>query len=108
MSQEIRCNITRSNTATPIAKNIVMQFDEMGAQEASGYQGAEPHFTYKVQTTLLPLRDPQFVRFRDHLIDQDTIDIVTNRLRVYLIVSDPVLHTLNGHWEMVVTRYRGG
>jgi len=103
----VRANITRAGVNTPIATNIVLQLDEMNALEAASYQGADPHFTYKVYTTMLPVGNPQLVQFRDYLIDQVVIDAVTNAPRKFLIIGEPKMHIADGHWQMVVTRMRG-
>ena len=107
MSEDLRVNLTRAGQANPIATNVVVQSDEMNALEATTYQGADPHFTYKCFTTLLPLNNPQFVLFRDHMIDQVVIDTITNTNRKFLIISEPKLHVLDGYWTWVCTRMRG-
>ena len=85
----------------------MVQLDEMNALEAATYQGADPHFTYKAFTTMLPMGNPQLVLFRDHLIDQVVIDAITNAPRKFLIIGEPKIHTLDGHWQWVCTRMRG-
>lgn len=107
MSEFIRANIVRANVANPIASNIVFQLDEMNTLEAATYKGADPHFTYKAFTFMLPMNDPQLVLFRDHMIDQVVIDAVTNAPRKYLIIGEPKIQTLTGSWQWVCTRMRG-
>jgi hypothetical protein len=85
----------------------MVQLDKLPAMEAATYQGADPHFTYNVYTTMLPLNNPQFVLFRDLMVDQVVIDAVTGRLRQYRIVSEPSIDTITGHFQWVVTRMRG-
>jgi hypothetical protein len=79
----------------------------MSALEAASYQGADPHFTYKCFTTMLPVSNPQLVQFRDYLIDQVVIDAITNAPRKYLIIGEPEMHIMDGHWQWVATRMRG-
>jgi len=105
MSEDVRGNIVRGTQS--VISNIVVQLDKLNPLEASAYQGADPHFTYRAITIMVPLADTQFIRFRDHLIDQNVIDTVTNVQRIYLIVSDPEMHTIDGHWQWVCTRMRG-
>lgn len=107
MSEDIRGNITRANVVNPIASNVIVQADKMNAAEAATFQGSDPHFTYKMYTTMLPMRDPQLVLFRDHFVDQVTIDPITGTNRTFLIISDPAMHTFDGHWEWVAVRMRG-
>lgn len=107
MSELIRCNIVRAGVTTPIAVNIMTQFDKLSSAEASSYQGANPHFIYRAITTMLPLNNPLLVLFRDHLIDQVQIDPLTSSLRKFTIIGDPQMHTLDGHWEFVVEHVRG-
>lgn len=104
MSYIIRANLLRSGVT--YKQNIVMQLDKMNALEAASYQGADPHFTYTAITTYLPAIYG-LVLFRDHMQDQVNIDPVTNALRLYLIISDPELHNIDGHWTFVCTRMRG-
>jgi len=107
MSEDIRCNIVRSNVVQPIAKNIFFQLDKLSLQEASTFQGADPYFTYRSITVFLPMTNPLLVLYRDYMIDQAYIDPITGENRKYLIVSDPAMHILNGHWEWICTRVRG-
>lgn len=107
MSEEIRVNITRAGVASPIAANLLVQLDKMSAAESASYQGSDPHFTYNCYTTMLPMSSPQLVLFRDHMIDQVTIDPLTSTGRTYLIISDPDPHTLDAHWQWVCVRMRG-
>lgn len=107
MSEEVRVNITRAGVTSPIASNIVMQLDKVNPLEAATYQGADPHFTYKAYTTLLPMNNPQLVLFRDHMIDQVVTDAISGAARAFLIVSDPEMHTIDGHWQWTCTRMRG-
>jgi hypothetical protein len=105
MSEDIKAKLYRAG-AQVYPNSFLCQLDKMSPQEAGGYQGAEPHFTYEVFTTQLPIKDPQLVRQGDLLIDQVVIDSVTNTNRQFRIVSDPEPF-LDGHWEMVAYRYRG-
>lgn len=107
MSEDVRINITRAGVSTPIATNLVCQLDKVNPLEAATYQGADPHFTYKVFTTLLPMNNPQLVLFRDHMVDQVITDAISGNPRTYLIVSDPEMHTMDGHWTWTCTRMRG-
>jgi hypothetical protein len=91
----------------PIATNIVCQADKLDAAEASTYQDSDPHFSYKMFTTMLPLNNPQLVLFRDHMIDQVVIDAVTGAPRKFLIIDDPEMHVIDGHWQWQATRMRG-
>ena len=84
-----------------------MQLDKLSAAESITYQGSDPHFTYRAITTMLPMNNPQLVLFRDHMVDEVTTDVLTGQPRTYLIVGEPQMHTLNGHWEWVCTRMRG-
>ena len=107
MSEDIRVNIVRAGVNTPIASNIPCQLDKIDAAEASTYQDADPHFTYKMYTIMLPLNNSQLVLFRDHVIDQTVVDAVTSEPRKFLIIDDPEMHVIDGHWQMMVTRVRG-
>jgi hypothetical protein len=105
MSETLRVNLLKSGVT--YKTNIVVQLDKMNVHEAAEYQGSDPHFTYRVLTINLPLTGPYLVSFRDHMIDQVVIDPITNALRKYLIISDPEMHVLDGHWQWVCTRMRG-
>lgn len=107
MSEDIRVNITRAGVTNPIAQNIYFQLDKLSLQEASTFQGADPYFTYRAITIDLPMVNPLLVQYRDYLVDQAYIDPITNLPRQFLIVSDPAMHILNGHWEFICTRVRG-
>jgi len=107
MSEIIRANITRAGVSSPIASNIVIQMDKMNAAEAASFQGSDPHFTYNAFTTLIPINNPQSVLFRDHVVDQVTVDPLTHTNRTYLIISDPEPNILTGHWRWVCVRTRG-
>lgn len=104
MSNDIRVNLIRAGAT--YKKNIMVQLDKMNALDAAAFQGADPHFTYTTITTNLPFIS-NLVLFRDHMQDQVNIDPITNALRIYLIISDPELHYLDGHWQWVCTRMRG-
>lgn len=69
-------------------------------------KGADPHFTYKGYTTLLPLNNPQLILFRDHVIDQVIIDPITNTNRTWLIISDPTIDIVTGDWKWATVRMR--
>lgn len=105
MSEDVRVNLLRSGVT--YKTNIMIQLDKMTALEAASYQGADPHFTYRALTISLPLISPNLVLFRDHMQDQVIVDPITNVLRKYLIISDPEMHILDGHWQWVCTRMRG-
>lgn len=107
MSEDIRISILRAGVTNPIATKIPSQMDQLSATESASYQGADPHFTYKFFTTMLPLNNSQLVLFRDHVVDEVIIDVETGQPRKYLIVSDPKMHTIDGHWEFVASRMRG-
>jgi hypothetical protein len=107
LAEDIIGQITRAGVATPIAKNITFEMTRMNAQEASFYQGADPHFTYTCHTTLLPAGNPQLVQFRDHVVDQIVVDTVTNQLRKWLIISDPNLDIITGDWKFICVRMVG-
>lgn len=85
----------------------MVQLDKVSAVEAASYQGADPHFTYKAFTTLLPMNNPQLVLFRDYMVDQVVLDALTNTPRTYLIVDDPDMHAIDGHWQWTCSRMRG-
>jgi len=104
MSYDLRVNLLRNGST--YKSNIMMQLDKMNALEAASFQGADTHFTYTAITINLP-SIYGLVLFRDHMQDQVNIDPVTNALRVYLIISDPELHYIDGHWSFVCTRMRG-
>jgi hypothetical protein len=107
VSEDVFCDITRAGVANPIASYIPFQLDKLSAMEATGYAGADPHFTYNAFTVMLPLNDPQLVLFRDHLIDRVVTDAVTHNPRQFLIIGDPEMHTTDGHWQFTITRMRG-
>ena len=108
MSEYIYANITRGlNNAVSVAANIFVQLDKLNAQEASGYQGSDPHFTYQMHTLQLPVNDLQLLQIGDQVIDTQVIDVKTNQLRQYRIISDPDPNTLNMSWRWVCTRQRG-
>ena len=107
MSEDIRVNITRAGFANPIIKNIMFQLDKTEVPEAVTFQGSDPYFTYKAYTTMLPLGNPLLILFRDYMIDQVVIDPITGTNRTYLIISDPEMHSLDGHWEWLCVRVRG-
>lgn len=108
MSEDIRVNLQHEGIgSTAYATNIICQLDKMPAAEAATYQGADPHFTYNVFTTLLPLNNPQFVLFRDLMIDQVVIDIVTSLPRQWRIIDEPNVDIIDGHWQWVAVRMRG-
>jgi hypothetical protein len=107
MSEDIRVNITRAGVANPIATNIVCQLDKMPAVEAATYQDSDPHFTYSVFTTMLPLNNPQLILFRDYMVDQVVTDAVTGSPRKYLIIDEPDMHMIDGHWQWTASRMRG-
>ena len=108
MSEDIRVNLQHEGVGSAAyATNIVVQLDKMSSVEASTYQGADPHFTYNVFTTLLPLGNPQFVLFRDLMVDQVIIDAITNLPRKYRIVNEPSMDVIDGHWQWACTRMRG-
>lgn len=108
MSEDIRVNLYHEGIGSAAyATNIMVQLDKLPAMEAATYQGADPHFTYNVYTTLLPLNNPQFVLFRDLMVDQVIIDAVTNQPRQWRIVNEPSIDTIDGHFQWVCTRMRG-
>lgn len=107
MAEDVQVNIVRAGIANPIAKNIVCQISKMSPQEAASYQGADPHFTYKCYTILLPLNDPQLIRFRDHVVDQVIIDPLTGTNRTWLIINEPSIDVITGDWKWAATRMRG-
>lgn len=107
MSEDIIVNFVRTGVATPIATNIPIQLDKVNFQEASTYEGSDPHFTYRGITIMLPASNPQLLLFRDYIIDQKNIDVLTGQLRKYLIVNEPEMHSLDSHWQWVCTRVRG-
>lgn len=106
MSEYITANITRGSNTT-VAQGISMLLDKMGAAETSYYQGADPHFTYKVTTLQLPTTNRQLVLQGDHMVDQNVTDAKTNALRQFLIISDPEPGQLNMSWRWVAVRMRG-
>ncbi len=107
MSEDVRANIARYGVALPIVKSAIFQLDKISSSEAATYQGSDPHFTYKAFTVMIPLINPQYIQFRDYLIDQDIIDVLTGQLRRFLIVNEPEIHVMDGHWQFVCTKVRG-
>lgn len=107
MAEDVICSITRASVAEPIASNIVVQISKMNPLEAASYQGADPHFTYKCYTTMLPLNNPQLILFRDHVVDQVIIDAITGKPRTWLIISDPTIDVVTGDWKFAAVRMRG-
>lgn len=107
MSENIRANITRAGVVNPIVKNIIFQLDKVEAPETATYQGSDPFFSYKAYTIMLPINNPFLIMYRDHMVDQDFIDPLTNTNRTFLITSDPEMHTTDGHWEWLCVRVVG-
>jgi hypothetical protein len=107
MAEDVICTIKRANVSNPIAANVTIQISKMSPQEAATYQGADPHFAYKCYTTLLPLNNPQLVRFRDHVVDQIIIDPLTGTNRTWLIINEPSMDALTGDWKFAANRMRG-
>jgi hypothetical protein len=106
MAEDVIAKIVRANVAKPIASNVVIQISKMNPLEAA-QQGADPHFTYKAYTTMLPLGNPYLVQFQDHVVDQAIIDPITHTYRTWLIVSDPNMDLITGDWKFSMTRMRG-
>lgn len=106
MAEDVICKIVRANVTNPIASDIVIQISKMNPLEAA-QQGADPHFTYKAYTTMLPLGNPYLVQFQDHVIDQIIKDPITGTYRTWLIVSDPNMDLITGDWKWAITRMRG-
>lgn len=106
MAEDVICRIVRANVVNPIAQNIVVQISKMNPLEAAA-QGADPHFTYKAYTTMLPLGNPYLVQFQDHIIDEIIIDSITGTYRKWLIISDPNMDLITGDWKFMLERVRG-
>ena len=106
MAEDVICKIVRPNETNPIAQNIVVQISKMNPIEAAA-QGADPHFTYKAYTTMLPLGNPYLVQFQDHVIDEIVIDSITGTYRKWLIISDPSMDLITGDWKFILARERG-
>jgi hypothetical protein len=108
MSEDIYVSITgaRSGSIQTVATNILVQLDTIEAPEKSTFQGADPGWTYKCLTTMLPISNPELILSQDHMIDRDIIDPHTLTNRKYLIISDPTPFP-DYHWEWTCTRQRG-
>ena len=70
-------------------------------------QGADPHFSYKAYTTMLPLGNPYLVQFQDHVVDLVYKDPITQDYRKWLIVSDPNMDVITGDFKWACERVRG-
>lgn len=106
MAEDVIAKIVRANVANPIAQNIVIQISKMNPIEAAA-QGADPHFTYKAYTTMLPLGNPYLVQFQDHIVDEFITDPITGTYRKWLIISDPSMDLITGDWKCILERVRG-
>lgn len=108
MSEFITANIVRNGTQT-IASNIAVQMSKMDVQEASDYQGSNPHFVYQMYTRQIPIANPTLIQQGDHVIDasQGVVDPKTHTQRTYLIISDPNPKALMNSWSWVAERMRG-
>jgi len=110
MSEDITVTIKGQRGSPPvlttIASGIVIQLDKVSAVEATGFQSAEPHYTYQAYTTQLPVSDPQLLREGDLLIDQKVIDPMTGTYRQYRIIADAEPF-IDQHWEMMCFKWRG-
>jgi hypothetical protein len=107
MSEWFYANILKSDASTVVAKNVYVQLDKMEAKEAVEYQSGDPHFTYRVYTRQLPTNNLNLVQQKYYVVDQQTIDPVTNQQRKFLIISDPTPKRLVMEWSWIVYRYRG-
>lgn len=108
MSEWIYATVMKSDGRTPInTRPISVQIDKMEAKESSEYQGADPHFTYRMVTRQLPTKDVNLVQQRYYVIDQQIIDPETNAPRKYLIVSDPQPKMLMMEWSWIAYKVRG-
>lgn len=83
-----------------------MQVSKANPLEAA-QMGADPHFAYKGYTTMLPMSNPNLVRFQDHIVDQVIIDPITETYREWLIVSDTNMDVITGDWKFALERVRG-
>jgi len=107
MSEDASVQLFRAGSQVAGTSTFQIQLDKLSPREEAFYSGADPHFTYDAFTTGLPTSDPFLVRLDDHLNDQVIIDPLTSVKRVFRIISDPEPFPIDGHWEMVVVRYRG-
>lgn len=105
MAEDIICNIVRTGASMPIASNIVVQLSKVSPLVAA-QQGIDPLLYVNCYTTMLPLNNPQLVRFDDYLIDQFIIDAITGLNRVWQIVSDPSIDNVTGDWKFAAVRTR--
>ncbi|HTJ49443.1 MAG TPA: hypothetical protein VL443_08335 [Cyclobacteriaceae bacterium] len=105
MSEDIYAQFKRDDDV--IVENVLIQIDKISSSEAASYQGSDPHFTYNAYTVMLPTNDSQLIQYRDYIIDQFITDALTGQPRRYLIVNDPEMHIMDGHWQFVCTRIRG-
>lgn len=86
-------------------KRVYLQ--KVEAKEAADYKGADPHYTYKMNTFDLPVIDPQLLQARDIVTDMKNIDPLTLALRFFHIISDPEPNQINGTWRWIATKERG-
>lgn len=111
MSEIILAQFSRVTTnnvnGTILATGIHVYLQKVEAKEAANYKGADPHYTYKMNTFELPTINPQFLLARDIITDMTNIDPLTSNLRFFHIISDPEPSPLNGTWRWVATKERG-
>lgn len=105
MAEDIICNIIRTGATGPIASNIVVQLSKVSPIVAA-QQGIDPLLYVNCYTTMLPLNNPQLIRFDDYLVDQFIVDAITNLNRVWQIVSDPSMDAVTGDWKFAAVRTR--
>ena len=75
--------------------------------EAGGFEGgAEPHFTYDAYSAQIPISNTQLILQDDLIVDLVTNDSLTSKPRQWRIKNDAESFS-DGHWELLVVRYRG-
>ena len=102
-------NAVLKRNGNQFAGPAIVYLNKMQAHEAVDYQGANPHFVYKMSTLTIPTSDVQFIRQGDMVIDPNNVDPKTSTLRAFKIISDPEPNTLSMSWQWVAERQtRGG
>ena len=111
MSEIILAQFSRITTGNVngiiFATGIHVYLQKVEAKEAANYKGADPAYTYKMNTFELPMIDTQFLQPRDIITDMKNIDPLTLALRFFHIITDPEPSPLNGTWRWVATKERG-
>lgn len=102
MAEDVRCSIVRTNVASPIASNIVIQISKAVPLDAE----VDPRLYVKCYTTMLPLNNPQLILFQDYIVDQVVIDGITGTARRWQIIDDPTADLMTGDWKFAAVRLR--